>query len=90
MAELQIVLKGTTGGVVKDIGTATATQTVTPASSRYTYEFSFKPAAALDKAVFTTLELETIMRGAMFGNSLIELDTPPATLTIPSLVKQKG
>ena len=82
---LEIVLSGTTGGELVEIGTAdvevpTSPMEVTP------IEFEITPAAELNKKNFSSLNLNTTQRGVAV--SYIELEDPTSSFVIPTFKKK--
>lgn len=90
-ATLVVNLTGTAAGESepKAIGTASNTYIVTPDTGSYTTEFTITPDKALEKAVFTELQLETYVRGATALHGFFELDDPASFITIPTWAKKK-
>ena len=88
-ATLVVNLSGTTGGESKVIGTASNTYVVTPDTGSYTTEFTMTPDKALEKAVFTELQLETYVRGTTVLHGFFELDDPASFITVPTWAKKK-
>lgn len=75
---LNVELTGTTGGEVKTIGTAAVDYQVQPGGldQIYEVEFTIKPEAALDKAVFTGLTLTLHNSGSSFSHGFYTTDNP--------------
>ena len=88
-ATLEVTLTGTSGGEVKTLGTGSSTYEVAPGDEPHTSEFTFTPDAGLNKAVFTTLELTTVLTGPVVNHGYYELEDPASMFTIPTLVKKK-
>lgn len=88
-ATLVVNLTGTTGGESKVIGTASNSYLVTPDKGTYTTEFKMTPDKALEKAVFTELQLETYVRGTTALHGFFELDDPASFITVPTWAKKK-
>lgn len=68
----QATLTATLTGDGQVLGSQSVTQTIVPTTPQYTYDFSFQPAASLDKKDFTSLNLELTMRGPGVGHGYIE------------------
>ena len=78
MTTLNIELIGTTADGEKTIGTAAVDYDVTPGTldQIYEIEFTIKPDAALDKAVFTSLTLRLWNSGNSFSHGFYTTDNP--------------
>jgi hypothetical protein len=82
---LEIVLSGTTGGELVEIGTATADVPTTPMDIT-PVEFEVTPAAELNKKKFTSFNLNTTQRGVAV--SYIEMEDPTSSLVLPTYKKK--
>lgn len=84
-ATIDVVLVGEVGGEVKELGTMTETYTATPDGADHLVKVDFKPEASLVGQTFTSLTLTTRLRGAAFGATQIELDTPASFISVPAI-----
>ena len=88
-ATLVVTLTGTVDGEVKTLGTGESTYQVAPGDGPVTSEFTFTPDAALNKASFSSLELTTLVKGAVLNHGYYELEDPASHFTIPTWLKKK-
>lgn len=82
---LEIVLSGTTGGELVEIGTADVDVPTSPMENT-PIEFEVTPAAELNKKSFTSFNLNTTQRGVAV--SYIEMEDPTSSLVLPTFKKK--
>ena len=80
---VDIVLSGTAGGRSIEIGTFTS-EKLNDGPGAETIEFDIAPKGALDKKVFTALELSTTIRGVT-ALTYVDLETSPSFVVVPGL-----
>ncbi len=79
---LNVTISGTTGGEVKQIGTAAVDYAVVPGTDLYEGEFTIQPLADLDKAVFTTLDISLYNSGDSVFHGFYTTDDPASNFTV--------
>lgn len=88
MPELDLIVRGTTGGAEKVLGQFSTSYTATPTGAN-TFNYEIQPDAALNKADFTALSIEVISHGITVGvHGTVEHDTPPSLIKVPTWVKK--
>ena len=87
MAELQVILLGTSGGEEKTLGSY-ATEYQAEPNGKYTFDYEIDVDDALNKQNFESLTLRTIAHGVAVNHGIIELNDPASFVTIPTIVKK--
>lgn len=87
-ATLDVTLTATLNGEAVEIGKASSSYMVTPATDTYEVAFEIDVPTTLDKQQITSLELHTVSRGQAPGHGYYEMEDPASFFTMPALVKR--
>lgn len=88
LASVTVQLVGTTGGEEVPVGEWSAEYQAAP-NGAYTFEYEIDADDALNKKKFTALTLNVVPGGTTAGvHGVVEHDTPPAHVNIPTLKKK--
>ena len=81
---VEITVFGTAGGEEIALGTHTATFPAAPTLME-THEFELDIDDKLQNAKLETLAVNVMIRGASVGHSVVEMNTPTSSITVPTL-----
>lgn len=88
-AVFDVTLTGFSGGEQVVVGHAEESYVVTPGTYEYALRFDIDVPDELHAVTITSLEMTTVVRGAVVLHGAFSVDDPSSTIAVPTLVKTR-